>query len=75
MDAVLAFVPEKECIQYSAITGQSLYCMGEMDLKHNVLPHILPFCSLLSSCHLRLNYTCLDGYCQHVLRCSVEPRS
>jgi len=33
MDAVLAFVPEEERIQYSAMTGQSLYYMGEMDLK------------------------------------------
>ena len=37
MDAVLAFVPEEERIQYSAMTGQSLYYMGEMDLKHKVL--------------------------------------
>jgi DNA primase len=37
MDAALAFVPEEECIQYSAMTGQSLYYMGEMDLKHKVL--------------------------------------
>ena len=37
MDAVLAFVPEEERVQYSAMTGQSLYYMGEMDLKHKVL--------------------------------------
>ena len=37
MDAVLAFTPEEERIQYSAMTGQSLYYMGEMDLKHKVL--------------------------------------
>jgi hypothetical protein len=37
MDAVLAFVPEEERIQYSAMTGQSLYYMGQMDLKHKVL--------------------------------------
>jgi DNA primase catalytic core len=37
MDAVLAFVPEEERIQYSAMTGQALYYMGEMDLKHKVL--------------------------------------
>lgn len=37
MDAVLNFVPEEERIQYSAMTGQSLYYMGEMDLKHKVL--------------------------------------
>jgi hypothetical protein len=37
MDAVLAFLPEEERVQYSAMTGQSLYYMGEMDLKHKVL--------------------------------------
>jgi DNA primase len=37
MDAVLAFVPAEERIQFSAMTGQSLYYMGEMDLKHKVL--------------------------------------
>jgi DNA primase len=37
MDAVLAFVPEEDRVQYSAMTGQSLYYMGEMDLKHKVL--------------------------------------
>ena len=37
MDAVLAFAPEEERIQYSAMTGQSLFYMGEMDLKHKVL--------------------------------------
>lgn len=37
MDAVLAFVPEEERIQYSAITGQALYYMGNMELKHKVL--------------------------------------
>jgi hypothetical protein len=37
MDAVLAFVPEEERIQYSAMTGQSLFYMGELDLKHKVL--------------------------------------
>jgi hypothetical protein len=29
-----AFMPEEERVQYSAMTGQSLYYMGEMDLKH-----------------------------------------
>jgi DNA primase len=37
MDAVLAFVPEEERIQYSAMTGQALYYMGNIDLKHKVL--------------------------------------
>ena len=37
MDMVLAFVPEEERIQFSAMTEQSLYYMGGMDLKHKVL--------------------------------------
>jgi DNA primase catalytic core len=37
MEAVLAFVPEDQRVQYSAMTGQSLFYMGETDLKHKVL--------------------------------------
>ncbi|HME69292.1 MAG TPA: toprim domain-containing protein, partial [Myxococcota bacterium] len=37
MDAVLAFVPEEDRVQYSAMTGQSLFYMGETDLQHKVL--------------------------------------
>ena len=37
MDAILAFVPEEERVQYSAMTGQSLFYMGESDLRHKVL--------------------------------------
>lgn len=37
MDAVLAFIPEEERIQYSAMTGQALFYMGEQDLKHKIL--------------------------------------
>ncbi len=37
MDAVLRFVPETEKVQYSAMTGQSLFYMGETDLKYKVL--------------------------------------
>ena len=37
MEAVLAFVPEEERIKYSAMTGQSLYYLGDSDLKHKVL--------------------------------------
>ena len=37
MDAVLAFVPEEDRVKYSAMTGQSLFYMGETDLKHKVL--------------------------------------
>jgi hypothetical protein len=37
MDAVLAFVPDEEKIKYSAMTGQSLFYMGETNLKHKAL--------------------------------------
>jgi DNA primase catalytic core len=37
MDAILGFVPEEERVQYSAMTGQSLFYMGETDLRHKVL--------------------------------------
>ncbi len=37
MDAVLAFMPEEERIKYSAMTGQSLFYMGETNLKNKIL--------------------------------------
>jgi len=37
MEAVLAFLPEEERVQYSAMTGQSLFYMGETDLQHKIL--------------------------------------
>ncbi len=37
MEAVLEFVPAEERIKYSAMTGQSLYYLGESDLAHKVL--------------------------------------
>ncbi|MBW1809160.1 MAG: toprim domain-containing protein [Deltaproteobacteria bacterium] len=37
MDAILSFVPEEDRVKYSAMTGQSLFYMGEHDLKHKVL--------------------------------------
>ena len=37
MDAVLAFIPEEDRIKYSAMTGQSLFYMGETDLQHKIL--------------------------------------
>ena len=33
MEAVLSFFPPEEVVKYSAMTGQSLYYMGEADLK------------------------------------------
>jgi DNA primase len=37
MEAVLSFVPEEDRVKYSAMTGQSLFYMGETDLQHKVL--------------------------------------
>jgi len=37
MDAVLGFVPVEEQVRYSAMTGQSLFYVGESDLAHKVL--------------------------------------
>ncbi len=37
MEAVLEMMPEEERIKYSAMTGQSLYYLGESDLKHKIL--------------------------------------
>jgi DNA primase len=37
MGAILAFTPPEERVAYSAMTGQSLFYMGETDLKHKVL--------------------------------------
>ena len=37
MEAVLETMPEEERIKYSAMTGQSLYYLGESDLKHKIL--------------------------------------
>ena len=37
MDAVLAFVPPEDQMKYSAMTGQSLFYMGETNLRHKVL--------------------------------------
>ena len=37
MDAILNLMPEEELTQYSAMTGQSLFYMGETSLKHKIL--------------------------------------
>jgi DNA primase len=37
MEAILAFVPEEEKTKYSAMTGQSLFYMGDTNLQHKVL--------------------------------------
>jgi DNA primase len=37
MEAVLGFVPEEDRVSFSAMTGQSLFYLGETDLAHKVL--------------------------------------
>lgn len=37
MEAVLSFFPAEEQVKYSAMTGQSLYYLGENNLKHKIL--------------------------------------
>jgi hypothetical protein len=37
MDAVLALVPPEDLVKFSAMTGQSLFYMGETNLKHKIL--------------------------------------
>jgi DNA primase len=37
MDAVLALMPDAAQVRYSAMTGQSLFYMGETNLKHRIL--------------------------------------
>jgi hypothetical protein len=37
MGAVLGLMPEEQRVQYSAMTGQSLFYMGETDLKYKIL--------------------------------------
>ncbi len=37
MEAVLGMFPEEERIKYSAMTGQSLYYLGETNLQHKIL--------------------------------------
>lgn len=37
MDALLSLMPEAQRVHYSAMTGQSLFYLGEGDLKHKIL--------------------------------------
>ncbi len=37
MEAVLALMPSEEIVKFSAMTGQSLFYMGETSLKHKIL--------------------------------------
>jgi DNA primase catalytic core len=37
MDSVLALVPAEDRVHYSAMTGQSLFYLGEQEIKHKIL--------------------------------------
>jgi DNA primase catalytic core len=37
MEAVLKLIPEEDRVHYSAMTGQSLFYLGEKDLQHKIL--------------------------------------
>jgi hypothetical protein len=37
LESLLAFVPEEDRVKYSAMTGQSLFYMGDTNLKHKIL--------------------------------------
>jgi DNA primase catalytic core len=37
MDAILAFMPSEDVVKFSAMTGQSLFYMGEKNLKNKIL--------------------------------------
>jgi DNA primase catalytic core len=37
MEAVLDLMPAEEAVHYSAMTGQSLFYLGETDIKHKIL--------------------------------------
>lgn len=37
MDALLSLMPERQRVHYSAMTGQSLFYLGEGDLRHKIL--------------------------------------
>jgi hypothetical protein len=37
MEAVLAFMPPEEVVKYSAMTGQALFYLGDINLQHKIL--------------------------------------
>jgi len=37
MESILAFIPEEERVKYSAMTGQSLFYLGDIEIKYKVL--------------------------------------
>ncbi|HEY6457990.1 MAG TPA: toprim domain-containing protein [Steroidobacteraceae bacterium] len=37
MDTILSLIPEEDRVHYSAMTGQSLFYLGEQEIKHRIL--------------------------------------
>lgn len=54
MDAVLALLPDEDKVKYSAMTGQSLFYLGDLNLKHKVLAIVEEEGALKASYALKL---------------------
>ena len=54
MDAVLALMPEDDRVKYSAMTGQSLFYLGDLNLKHKILAIVEEEGALKASYALKL---------------------
>ena len=54
MDAVLALMPEEDRVKYSAMTGQSLFYLGDLNLKHKILAIVEEEGALKASYALKL---------------------
>jgi DNA primase catalytic core len=54
MDAVLALLPDEDQVKYSAMTGQSLFYLGDLDLQHKVLAIVEEEGALKASYALKL---------------------
>ena len=54
MDAMLALMPEEDRVKYSAMTGQSLFYLGDLNLKHKILAIVEEEGALKASYALKL---------------------
>jgi DNA primase catalytic core len=54
MDAVLALLPDEDKVKYSAMTGQSLFYLGDLNLQHKVLAIVEEEGALKASYALKL---------------------
>jgi energy-coupling factor transporter ATP-binding protein EcfA2 len=54
MEAILAMMPEEEKVQYSAMTGQSLFYFGNKNLKYKILAIVEEEGARHASCALKL---------------------